>query len=152
MRRLIWLAGAAILAFAGYRLLISHTDPRLRDAQGHCLLRARVYTDGEGLAQPRRVFGMQNMDEADWTDVRITIEGVGTSGSLAGKPSGPYTLTLPPYDAAVLAHKVKEVPLESFQQNDGPRWVPMTMRVRHATVQAHIGAESCTYETTMGSR
>jgi len=152
MRRLIWLAGATLLLFAAYRLLLSSADPRSRDANGHCLLRARVYTDGEGLAQPRRVFGMQNLDEADWADVQIKIDGVGTSGSLAGKPTGAYTLTLPGYDSAVLAHKVKEVPLESFQQSGGPRWVPMTMRVRHATIAARIGAEACTYETDLPGR
>ena len=152
MRRLIWLAGAALLLFAAYRLLLSRADPRSRDANGHCLLRARVYTDGEGLAQPRRVFGMQNLDEAEWADVQVTIEGVGTSGSLTGQPTGAYTLTLPGYDSAVLAHKVKEVPLESFQQNGGPRWVPMTMRVRHAKIAAKIAGEACTYETDLGSR
>ncbi len=150
MRRLVWFAVAALVLFAAYRLLLTHTDPRKRDADGRCLLRARVYTDGEGLAQPRRVFGMQNLDEADWADVQVTIDGIVTSGPLTGKPTGSYTLTLPGYDSAVLAHRVKEVPLESFQLGSGPRWVPMTMRVKHVAITAKIAGETCTSETGLG--
>lgn len=136
----------ALAVFAGYRLLMLRTDARERDASGHCLLRARLYTFGEGQQQPRRIFGMQNMDETDWNDVQIAISGVVTAGSNTSTPTGVYTQKLPEYDSSVPAHKSREVPLDDFQSGDGPRWVAMSMRVTHAKVTAKIAGETCTYE------
>ena len=139
----------AILVFVGYRMLVSRPDARARDAAGNCLLRARVYTSGEGTPGQRRIFGMQNQDNDDWTDVQIAISGVVTAGAQEGKPTGSFTDALPSYNATVEAHKSREVPLEEFQNAGGPRWVPMTMRVRHAKVTAKIGGETCTYESDL---
>ena len=146
MRALIWIVGIAIVGFMAYRLLLPSTDPRKRDEAGHCILRARVYTDGEGLPQPRRVFGMQNLDESDWHDVQVTISGVVASGAGSGRPTGDHVLRLPGYDSTVAAHKVREVPLDDFQNADGPRWVALTMRVKKAVIEARIGAEACRFE------
>ncbi len=144
------LAGVIVVAlalFAGYRLLGLRVDARQRDASGHCLLRARLYTFGEGLPQPRRIFGMQNQDDVDWTEVQIAISGRVTGGPNANSATGVYTQRLPEYDSGVAAHKSREVPLEEFQSGDGPRWVPLSMRVTHAKVTAKIAGESCSYET-----
>jgi len=149
VRALIWIGGIFLLAFAAYYLLVPTSDPRKRDESGHCILRARVYTDGEGLPQPRRVLGMQNLDEADWHDVQITIAGVVASGAAAGRPSGEHVLRLPEYDSSVPAHKVREVPLDDFQSAEGPRWVALTMRVKTVKIQARIGAEACEYDGTL---
>lgn len=149
VRTLLWIVVAIAIAVGGYRLLVSHSDPRARDASGHCLLRARVYTFGEGVAQPRRVFGMQNLDDADWTDVKVTIEGVVTAGPNANQPSGPYEQALPAYDAKIAPLKTREIPLDDFRSPQGPHWVALTMRVTHAKLEAHIGAEACTFESAV---
>ncbi|MGE5242902.1 MAG: hypothetical protein ACM3SQ_01560 [Betaproteobacteria bacterium] len=149
LRTLIWLAGASLLLFTAYRMLLIRPDARQRDAQGRCLLQAHVYTQGEGTGFPRRILGVQNLDPVDWNDVAITISGVGTTGSLAGKPTGDYVLQLPEYDATIGARARREVSLDEFQQGGGPRWVSMSMRVTHAVVTASIGGESCRYETAI---
>lgn len=149
VRTLLWIVIAVVVVVAGYRLLIIHPDPRSRDAAGHCLLRARIYTDGEGTAQPRRVFGVQNMDDADWNDVKVTIDGLVTTGPNANQPTGAYEQALPTYDSTIAAHKVREIPLDDFRSSEGPRWIAMTMRVRHAKIAARIGAESCTIESAL---
>lgn len=131
------------VVFVGYRMLLPHADARKRDAQGNCLLQARVYTDGEGSQNPRRIFGMQNLDDVPWSEVQITITGVGTAESNAGRPSGTYVLQLPLTDAAIAAHRVREVLLDEFKSAEGPRWVAMTMRVTHATINAKIAGEGC---------
>lgn len=146
-RAVLVLVIVVALGFGGYRLLKLSPDARKRDASGHCLLRARAYTFGEGTPQPRRIFGMQNLDDEDWTDVSVTISGVVTAGPNANKPSGEYTQPLPAYNAVVGTKKSREIALEDFQSGDGPRWVPMSMRVTHARITARIGAETCTYET-----
>lgn len=147
LRALLWIVVAVAIAVVGYRLLITHPDARARDAAGHCLLRARVYTFGEGAAQPRRVFGIQNLDEADWNDVKVTIDGTITTGPNANQPTGAYEQALPPYDSTVPAHKVREIPLDDFKSPEGPAWVALTMRIGHAQIAARIGAESCTFDT-----
>lgn len=149
VRTLLWIVIAVVILAAGYRLLMIHPDARSRDAAGHCLLRARAYTDGEGAAQPRRVFGMQNLDEADWHDVKVTIDGVVAQGPNENQPTGPYDQALPAYDSTVAAHKVRELPLDDFQSAQGPRWVALTMRVRHARITAKIDAEACTVDTAI---
>lgn len=149
MRALIWTVAVVVFLFGAWRLLLRHPDARARDAEGRCLLRARVYTDGEGTANPRRIFGMQDLDEADWTDVRITISGVGTAGVFAGKPTGTFTLELPTYNGGVSAHHTREVPLDDFASAAGPRWSSLTMRVTHAEIAGRIGAESCSIDTPL---
>jgi hypothetical protein len=139
----------AVVGFAGYRLLMLGPDARARDANGRCLLRARVYTFGEGLPQPRRILGMQNLDDADWTDVKVDISGVVTGGTRANQPTGTYSQALPEYDSVIATKKSREIPLENFQAGDGPRWVPMSMKVTHAKVTAKIAGETCTYETAV---
>ncbi len=149
LRTLIWLAGASLLAFTAYRMLLVHPDARERDAAGHCLLRAHVYTQGEGTGYPRRIMGVQNLDDADWNDVAIAIQGVGSTGVLANRPTGEYGLKLPEYDATIATRQRREVPLDEFQQNGGPRWASMSMRVTHVVVTARIAGESCRYETAL---
>jgi len=131
------------VGLVGYRMFLPHADARKRDANGNCLLQAHVYTDVEGSQNPRRVLGMQNMDDALWSEVQITINGVGTAESNAGRPTGTYVLQLPLTDAAIAAHKVREVSLDEFKSAEGPRWVAMTMRVSHATIHAKIAGEAC---------
>jgi hypothetical protein len=147
LNTLIWIAGASLLAFTGYRMLLVHPDARMRDAEGHCLLRAHVYTQGEGTGYPRRILGVQNLDETEWNDVAITISGVGSTGSLENRKTGDYTLKLPEYDATIGARQRREVTLDEFQQNGGPRWASMSMRVTRATITARIGGETCRYDT-----
>lgn len=146
-RTVVWVAAVVVLGYGAYRLLMPHADARKRDASGHCVLRARVYTFGEGVAQPRRVFGMQNLEDDPWTDVQVTVSGVVTSGPNANQPTGDYDQALPAYDAAVGPKKSREIPLDDFKSSAGPRWIPMTMRVTKAHVTAHIGLETCTYDT-----
>jgi len=149
VRVLIWIVGIFLAGFAAYHLLGSTTDPRKRDDAGHCILRARIYTDGEGLPQPRRVFGIQNLDETDWHDVQITISGVVAGAAGGERPTGEFVQRLPEYDSTIAAHKVREVPLDDFQSSSGPRWVALTMRVRLAKIQARIGKEACSFEGTL---
>lgn len=149
LRTLLWIVVAIVVVFAGYRLLLTRPDPRSRDAAGHCLLRARVYTDGEGTANPRRIFGMQNLDDADWADVQVTVDGIISTGLNANQPTGAYDQKLPTYASSVAAHKVREIPLDDFRSAQGPRWIPLTMRVRHAKISARIGAEACTFDSAV---
>lgn len=149
LRTLIWLAGASLLLFTAYRMILVRPDARRRDRQGRCLLTAHVYTQGEGTGNPRRILGVQNLDDADWNDVVIAISGVGTAGSLADRKTGEYTLTLPGYNATIEVRHRREVALDDFQQNGGPRWASMSMRVTHAVVTAKVAGEACRYETAI---
>jgi hypothetical protein len=149
LNTLIWIAGASLLAFTAYRMLLVHPDARKRDSEGHCLLRAHVYTQGEGTGNPRRILGVQNLDEVDWTDVTLAISGVVSAGPNEGQKTGEYTQPLPAYDASIATHQRREVSLDDFQQNGGPRWTSLSMRVQHATVTAHIGGEVCRYDTAI---
>jgi hypothetical protein len=146
---LAWGVAAVLLLAAGYRLILSRPDPRKRDDAGQCVLRARVYTDGEGTTNQRRILGLQNQDEADWSDVQVTINGVVTAQSGSGQPTGPHLLRLPEYNSGVATKKVREVPLEDFQSPTGPHWVPMTMRVTTVSVTAKIAGEACGYTSTL---
>ena len=144
-RRLVVLVALAVLGFVGYRVFMASTDPRARDAAGRCLLRARVYTDGEGTAHPRRIFGLQNLDEVSWDDVSITLSGIVTDGPQKGRPSGAFVLRLPEYNSNIASKKVRELPLDDFQSASGPHWAAMAMKANTATVTARIGRETCTY-------
>lgn len=148
-RLIVSLAVVAFVAWAGYQLLRRSPDGRKRDAAGHCVLRAHVYTDGEGTQNPRRIVGVQNLDELPWTDVEVTISGVSTRGGPAGQPTGPFTLRLPVTDSAVAPRKVREILLDQLQSPAGPRWIAMTMRATEATVTAKIAGEQCTYQTSL---
>ena len=150
-RTIVGICILVAVALVAYRMLLPHADARKRDADGKCLLQARVYTDGEGSQNPRRIFGMQNMDDAGWSEIQITINGVGTAESNAGRPTGTYVLELPLTDAAIAAHRVREVSLDEFKTAAGPRWVAMTMRVTHATINAKIAGEACRSDVDLTS-
>jgi len=143
-RVILGIAGVVVVAFVAYRLLMIQPDARKRDEAGRCLLRARVYADAT-----RRMFGIQNMDTADWTDVEVTISGNHAAGSTAEKKTGSFVYHLPISDSRVASHKVREIMLDEFESPDGPRWIAMTMRVTAATVRAKIAGEACTIETAL---
>jgi len=138
-RRLVWLAAAAVVIVAGYWLLQYGPDPRSRDAAGHCLLRARAYVDPR-----RRMLGMQNLEDADWADVSVTISGIYVTGPQANQPTGSFVQNLPLGDSRVAAHEVREIHLENFQGQEVPRWIPITMRVDQVGLRATIAGEACT--------
>jgi hypothetical protein len=138
------LAVVGLGAFVAYPLLLMHPDARKRDEAGRCLLRAHVYADAT-----RRMFGIQNLDTADWTDVEVTISGDHLAGPAAGKQTGPFVYHLPISDSSIAVHRVREITLDEFQDPAGPRWIPITMRVTAATVTGKIAGEACTVETAV---
>ena len=93
---------------------------------------------GDGVA---RAIKIQNRGTAQWTDVEVTIRGLGEQ-AMKEQPTGPHSLRLDTVAAGELVAKN----IEEFTKADGTAWVLMKIRRMEIAINASVNGKTCTYE------
>jgi hypothetical protein len=136
MKTAMWLVLLCLIVGAGvYMFRTPAPNPRAPD--GSCLLTGDVRVVeamGDVVVQPT------GRDE--WTDVELTLRGLGISPTNAGQPTGGFTLK-----REVVKGRTP-LQMETFQKPTGERWVRMVMRPTDLDVVATVRGERCRLATT----
>ena len=93
---------------------------------------------GDGIARAIRI---QNRGAAQWTDVEVTIRGLGVQATKE-QAAGPHSLRLDTVGAGELVAKN----IDEFKKADGTAWVPMEIRRMEIEIKASVNGRTCTYE------
>ena len=97
--------------------------------------------DGDGGSGPWRAIKIQNRGKTHWTDVAVTIRGIGV-GALNGQPTAPHSLRL----GTVAAGELVAKSIDEFKKADGTPWISMMMRRSEIVISASVNGRTCTFE------
>jgi hypothetical protein len=117
-------------------------------ATNDCLLHARaaVVTRDNPMSHAFKwdtdMLAIRNLDNADWTNVEVTIYGTEKYSNGSRKPTGAYKRT----KTAVPAKGLAAFSLTELAQPDGGRWVSMTIMPENVDVEALRDGRACTAE------
>jgi hypothetical protein len=92
---------------------------------------------GDGIA---RAIEIWNRGAADWTDVEVTIVGLG--GKAMREPMAPHRLRLDTVRAG--EEVVKSI--DEFKKADGTAWTPLTMQPTAIWISASVNGRTCIFE------
>ncbi len=103
-----------------------------------------IGADGDGGNGPWRAIKIQNRGKAHWTDVKVTIRGIGVQAmnGQPGQPTATHTLRLDNVGAGERVSK----DITEFKKADGSAWIPTMMGWMEIVISASVNGRTCTFE------
>jgi hypothetical protein len=117
-------------------------NPSLQNehASGECRLSGTTAVTASDAPVAAGVLSIANRDSSSWNDAQLTIYGEIISGPNSGTPAGAHKMRLE------VTPGLNAINLSDFENADGSRWVPSTMRVDGIGITAMLRGERCELE------
>ena len=135
------MTAGVVLATIGIGGYLSGWFGNRSERSGPCALNAEPAFVGDG----QRAIALGNHDLDEWTDVVVTLHGIGTAPENQGQAGEAYLLHL----AALESLKRRSIHLDEFQKADGARWQPLIMRPTTIEVEARLRGAVCHFQSDL---